>query len=118
MNGPERAADGSEARLVIAPHAQGREDATAPHGQPESPPELQPGPNGPSRTVSASHSAIPAAAVEAAARAGWEADRLPGEPHWHDLQPHDADSHRTYARLLLEAALPHLTTALQNEPGE
>lgn len=47
---------------------------------------------------------IPDEAVELAARSAFEHDRLADEPAWDDLQPHDADSYRSYARRTLEAA--------------
>lgn len=47
--------------------------------------------------------AMPDAAVEAGARAAYDADRRADEPHWDDVAPVDADGMRTYARTVLAA---------------
>ncbi len=62
--------------------------------------------------------AVPPEAVEAGARASWEADRLPAEPRWDDLEPHDRDSHRHHAQLILTAAAPHMAASERRKTAD
>ncbi len=62
--------------------------------------------------------AVPPDAVEAGARAGWEAGRLPTDPHWSELEPHDRDSHRHHAQLILTAAAPHMAASERRKAAD